>query len=96
MLLTWWTVLPAVYVLFSLITFLLYGWDKRAAMRGNWRIRERKLHLWALAGGWPGAWLAQGWLRHKSQKRSFRRLFWLTVAGNLTMLVVLGYGVWAL
>lgn len=85
--LEWWTVLPAVYVLLSLSTFLLYGWDKRAAIRGNWRIRERTLHLWALAGGWPGAWLAQRWLRHKSQKKSFRRLFWLTVLCNLAVLL---------
>ncbi|WP_417618279.1 DUF1294 domain-containing protein [Oceanisphaera sp.] len=87
--LDWWTVLPAAYGLLSLITFLLYGWDKRAAMLGNWRIRERTLHLWALAGGWPGAWLAQRWLRHKSQKASFRRVFWLTVVGHIAALLAL-------
>lgn len=88
--LEWWTLLPTAYGLLSLIAFLLYGWDKRAAMRGNWRIRERTLHLWALAGGWPGAWLAQRWLRHKSQKVMFRRVFWLTVVGNLAALIAAG------
>lgn len=84
-----WMLLPLWYAALTLVTFVLYGWDKRAAIKGNWRIRERTLHWWALFGGWPGAWLAQRWFRHKSQKQSFRRLFWLTVAGNLVMLMAI-------
>ncbi|MFD1008578.1 MULTISPECIES: DUF1294 domain-containing protein [Oceanisphaera] len=85
--LDWWMILPAAYGVLSLITFVLYGWDKRASIRNNWRVRERTLHIWALCGGWPGAWLAQRWLRHKTQKVAFRRVFWLTVVGNLAILV---------
>lgn len=77
------------YALFSLITLLLYSWDKRAAMRGKRRIRERTLHLWALCGGWPGAWLGQYGLRHKSQKGRFRRVFWLTVIANVAGVIAL-------
>ena len=44
------------------------------------------LHLIALVGGWPGAYLAQQWLRHKSAKRDFKAMFWFTVVLNLTAL----------
>jgi uncharacterized membrane protein YsdA (DUF1294 family) len=43
----------------------------------------------ALAGGWPGALLAQQLLRHKSSKPAFRKAFWATVMLNLFALVML-------
>jgi hypothetical protein len=36
-------------------------------------------------GGWPGALLAQQFLRHKSVKAEFRAAFWLTVAVNAVL-----------
>lgn len=78
--------LLAYYVAISLLTLLVYAWDKGAARRRAWRVRESTLHGLALLGGWPGAWLAQVWLRHKSRKQPFRTYFWLTVAGNLAVL----------
>ncbi len=71
------------YLALSLMTFVVYAWDKSAARRGGWRTQESTLHLFALAGGWPGALLAQQSLRHKSQKESFRLVFWMTVVMNL-------------
>lgn len=47
------------YLTLSLITFGLYGLDKSAARKGQWRIAEARLHLFQVAGGWPGALLAQ-------------------------------------
>ncbi|WP_233151712.1 DUF1294 domain-containing protein [Pelomonas sp. KK5] len=44
---------------------------------------ERTLHLLALACGWPGALLGRQLLRHKSAKRPFSTIFWLTVGLNL-------------
>jgi uncharacterized membrane protein YsdA (DUF1294 family) len=44
------------------------------------------LHLIALAGGWPGALLAQKVLRHKSSKQSFQVVFWVTVLLNCAAL----------
>lgn len=75
-------IFPVLYAAASLVAFLAYAIDKRAAQRGGWRIQETTLHLIALAGGWPGAILAQVLLRHKSQKPSFRAVFWLTVLIN--------------
>lgn len=63
----------------NVVTFIAYALDKRAARLGQWRIRERTLHLWSLAGGWPAAWWAQRVLRHKSSKAGFRRVYAVTV-----------------
>lgn len=83
--------LSAGYLLLSIATLLSYAKDKAAARAGRRRTSERTLHILALAGGWPGAMLAQQWLRHKTLKRSFRLGFWLTVAINLALCV---YFVW--
>jgi uncharacterized membrane protein YsdA (DUF1294 family) len=79
-LLPWW-VLPASFVL-NLLTFRMYWTDKRAAQAGQWRTPESTLQLLALAGGWPGAWLAQQVLRHKSSKLPFRAVYWLMVLSH--------------
>lgn len=78
--------LPSVVFVFyfavSLLTFTMYAVDKSAARKGAWRTQESTLHLLALAGGWPGALVAQQKLRHKSIKQSFRSVFWITVLLN--------------
>jgi uncharacterized membrane protein YsdA (DUF1294 family)/cold shock CspA family protein len=79
-LLPWW-ILPASFGL-NLLTFWIYWVDKNAAQAGRWRKSENTLQLLALAGGWPGAWLAQQVLRHKSSKRSFRVVYWLMVVSH--------------
>lgn len=63
----------------SLVTYGCYVWDKRRAQQGAWRISERFLHFCELLGGWPGAFLAQRRLRHKSAKVSYQGTFWLIV-----------------
>jgi len=70
----------------STLTFILYAYDKSKAKRGAWRTPESTLHLFALACGWPGAAIAQQTLRHKSQKKEFRFVFWLTVIANFCAL----------
>ena len=77
------------YLLASLICFVLYLVDKRQAGTARRRVPERTLLLWGLLGGWPGAILAQQIARHKTQKRSFRRAFWLSVVINLVLFVTL-------
>lgn len=75
------------YVGMSLVAFVAYGLDKSAAISGNWRTSESTLHLLSLAGGWPGALLAQQTLRHKTSKQSFVVVFWLTVGINVAAFV---------
>ncbi|ATE62116.1 DUF1294 domain-containing protein [Thauera sinica] len=77
---------PGLYAAASVVAFLLYLGDKSAARNGTWRTAESTLHLCALAGGWPGALAAQRLLRHKSVKREFQVVFWLTVVANCALL----------
>jgi len=71
----------AYVVVMSAFTYWAYARDKRSAQQGEWRTSEAQLHLWELLGGWPGAWMAQRWLRHKCSKGSFQFMFWLIVLG---------------
>jgi uncharacterized membrane protein YsdA (DUF1294 family)/cold shock CspA family protein len=70
------------YLGMSALAFFAYYLDKQAARNHRWRTRESTLHLIGLAGGWPGALLAQGLFRHKSSKPSFQAAFRLTVIVN--------------
>ena len=76
-------------VLLNLVTFVVYWVDKNAAQNGAWRVPEKNLHLLALLGGWPAAWWAQQWLRHKSSKHEFRVKYWATVIGNCAVLAAI-------
>lgn len=67
----------------SLATFVVYSVDKRRAKQEGDRISEKTLHILSLLGGWPGAIAGQKLLRHKTCKKSFRFVFWLSVLGNL-------------
>lgn len=69
-----------IYALANLLTFWLYWRDKRSALKDRWRTPETTLHLFELAGGWPGALLAQQLLRHKTRKPGYQLLCWAIVA----------------
>ena len=69
------------YASFSLITLLLFYFDKWSAQSGSWRIPEIWLHGFELAGGWPGALLGAQWFRHKRQKWAYMR--WLYLSASL-------------
>lgn len=78
----------ALYVAASAAAFIVYAADKSAAARGSRRVPENTLHLLSVAGGWPGALIAQQFLRHKSTKHEFRQVFWITAALNVLGLLV--------
>jgi uncharacterized membrane protein YsdA (DUF1294 family) len=75
------------YALDSVLTFVVYAWDKAAARNARRRTPESTLHFLGLLGGWPGGLLAQRALRHKSIKQPFRRVFWCTVVLNCAALM---------
>lgn len=77
----WWLPLSVIVVL-SALSYVLFAIDKRRAQSDAWRIPEATLHLCELAGGWPGAVLAQHYARHKSAKLSYRCVLWLIIAAH--------------
>ncbi|MBX3091189.1 MAG: cold shock and DUF1294 domain-containing protein [Cryobacterium sp.] len=80
----------AIYGGTSVVSFVLYWQDKRAAIAGTWRVPEEQLHLLGLVGGWPGGIVAQNLFRHKTRKEKFARNFWFTVALNVLIFVAIG------
>jgi uncharacterized membrane protein YsdA (DUF1294 family)/cold shock CspA family protein len=77
-----------VYLGTSVLAFVIYAVDKSAARSDSRRVQEATLLAVGLAGGWPGAIVAQQILRHKSSKASFRSAFWVTVALNVAAFLV--------
>jgi uncharacterized membrane protein YsdA (DUF1294 family)/cold shock CspA family protein len=74
---------PSSYAFMSSVTFIAYLGDKDSAKNQGWRTSENTLHLFELLGGWPGALIAQQWLRHKTAKVSYQVIFWLIVMGHI-------------
>ncbi len=60
-----------VWTIMSVVTFVIYAYDKLQAKRGKWRVKEKTLLLLALFMGAPGAMAAMFTLRHKTLKRKF-------------------------
>ena len=65
-------ILWGAWLVINLITFILYGVDKRRAKKGAWRIPEKTLlpGTWLLGG--VGAWLAMRTFRHKTKHIAFQ------------------------
>ena len=73
----------------NLATFATFAIDKRAAIRGQWRVRESTLLALVTVGGAFGAVLAQTTLRHKTRKEPFRTQLYLIIGMELVLLGVL-------
>ena len=62
----------------SLVTFFMYGADKRKAKKGKWRTPEKVLLLASFLGGAYGGFLAMQIFRHKTKAEH-----WYFTAVNL-------------
>ncbi|MBJ7550260.1 DUF1294 domain-containing protein [Marinomonas ostreistagni] len=80
-------ILLAIYAVMSSLTYLAFGFDKRAAQKGQSRISEKTLHLLSLFCGWPGALLAQHRLRHKTVKQPFKAVLWILILLNCNIVM---------
>jgi uncharacterized membrane protein YsdA (DUF1294 family)/cold shock CspA family protein len=74
------------YGVMSVIAYLAYWVDKGLARAGDRRIPEKTLHWIELLGGWPGALLAQWYLRHKNRKGEYQFVYWFFVIVNIGIL----------
>ncbi len=81
--------LAALFLLINLITFVLFGMDKRKSRKGKWRVPELTLLLWCFFGGALGGFLGMRVFRHKTKHWKFRILVPLFL-----LLHVLAVGYW--
>jgi uncharacterized membrane protein YsdA (DUF1294 family) len=61
----WW------WLIWGVVTFLYYGYDKRQAQSGGWRVPESILLLLPVIGGFIGGWAGMYGLRHKTRHTRF-------------------------
>ena len=73
----------------SIITFLLYGYDKAQAKIGGTRVPEVVLHGLALLGGFVGGWLGRFAFHHKTRKMSFTIVLTIATVLHLGLIILL-------
>lgn len=85
-----------ILVIINIITFIVYGIDKKKSKTGAWRTPEKTLIALSFCGGAVGAFLAMKLLRHKTQHLMFQILVPLSLLLWIALLVaVIWLGVFA-
>lgn len=73
------------WAVMSVVSFVVYAYDKAQAKGGGWRIPEKTLLLLSLLMGAPGALCGMYLLRHKTLKPKFT----VTVPATLVLQIAL-------
>lgn len=84
------TVIEGYLVIINLVAFIMYGWDKRLAIKHKYRVPEKRLIFVAVIGGSVGAYLGMRVFRHKTKHVKF----YLGVPAILITQIALVYGVY--
>lgn len=71
------------------LTFAVFGIDKKKAVSGAWRVRERTLFLMAMTGGSVGAIAGMYFFRHKTKKMGFILGIPLILAAQIIIAVLI-------
>lgn len=78
--------------IWNIMVFMLYGIDKKRAVRQEWRISEKSLLAMTIFGGGLGAICAGHYFRHKTKKWYFQLSWYL----GLGILGILSYYIYQL
>lgn len=76
-------------LIMSLLTFIVWGVDKAAAISGKWRVSERTLYFLVFLGGAVGGTLGMLLFRHKTRKSQFRLALWAAGILQLAFLLLI-------
>jgi uncharacterized membrane protein YsdA (DUF1294 family) len=75
----------------SLVSFFLFGSDKKKAQKGADRIKEKTLLMSAVYGGAIGAFIGRIIFHHKTDKKYFSVTIILSLLLQLAVLAILIY-----
>ena len=83
--------LPMIYffLVLSILTFLLFGFDKNAARMNQWRIPEKVLLGLSILGGAAGGLIGMQVFRHKTRKNYFWIILIAAACVHLFLVVTL-------
>jgi len=81
-----WAAMAGHLVMLSLLTGVLFAWDKHRARQDARRVSEANLLWLALLGGAAGAWVGMVAFRHKTRRLAFRVLVPVAVLLQATAL----------
>ena len=81
--------IPLWFLALSILSYVLMFFDKRAAIRREWRVSEATLLIWAFLGGAVGAKLGQRMFRHKTRKQPFGLILNAALGVNVALALVL-------
>lgn len=84
-------ILATYALIINAITYFLFGFDRRAAERGDSRIPEKALLMASALGGSVGAVMAQRRFRHKTQKQPFKALLYGVIAAQIALISTFFY-----
>ena len=84
-----WLFIGAYILVMSVITFALFGVDKRKAHKGKLRISERTLWIFSVLGGVWGGLLGMRAFKHKTKKTSFKVVMVVLTLVNIGWLFIL-------
>ncbi len=84
-------IIAAHIVSINVVEFFLYYLDKQRAKNSGYRIPEKTLLAFALLGATPAAFLASKFFRHKTNKKSFNRVYWLVLAFQIFAAIVFAF-----
>ncbi|ERJ74631.1 MAG: DUF1294 domain-containing protein [Streptococcus sobrinus] len=76
-------------IFWNILTFYLYGLDKRRAIRGQWRIPEKTLLTLSLTGAGLAAYLAGRIFHHKTKKWYFKLAWCLGILIEVSLIYCL-------
>ena len=74
-------------VAMNVVTFFMYGIDKRKAKRSKWRISEATLLSLAVIGGSIGAWLGMRVWHHKTMHKKFQLGIPLIIVAQIALVI---------
>jgi uncharacterized membrane protein YsdA (DUF1294 family) len=70
-------------VIWNVVVFLIYGYDKRKSIKNQFRVSENKLITYAFLMGGIGAMAGMEFFHHKTKKWKFRVLIPIAIVVNI-------------